>query len=65
VRPKLFKFYFLPRSVARKGPEPHPLVKPVRDVGMQFGCNFAAPPLGFQDARQGNELVCYSRISSA
>jgi len=65
VRPKFFNFYFLPRSVARQDPEPHSLVKSVRNVSMQFGCNFAAPPLGFQDARQRNELVCYSRISSA
>ena len=42
----------------------HTLVKPVRDVAMQFGCNFAASPLRFHDARERNELARYSRISS-
>jgi hypothetical protein len=31
---------------------------------MHLDRNFAAPSLGFQDARQGDELVRYSRISS-
>jgi hypothetical protein len=31
---------------------------------VQLGCNFAASPLRLQDARQRDELVGYSRISS-
>ena len=39
-------------------------MKPVRDVAVQLGCNFAAPSLCFQNTRQSDELASYSRISS-
>jgi hypothetical protein len=64
VRPELFNFQFAPRSVVGQSPQPHSLLKPVRDVAVKLGCNFAASPLRLQDARQRDELVCYSRISS-
>ena len=41
-----------------------PFAKPVRDIAVQLDRNFAAASLGFQDARQGDELAGYSRISS-
>jgi hypothetical protein len=41
------------------------LEETVRDIGVQLHCNFAAAPLSFQDAGQGNKLAAYSRISSA
>ena len=65
MRPKLFHFQLPPRSIICQGPQPHALVKPVRDVAVHLGCNFAASSLGLSDARQRNEPIRYSRISSA
>ncbi len=45
VRPKLFNFQFPPRSIIGQSPQPHTLVKSVRDVAVQLGCNFAASSL--------------------
>ena len=64
MRPKLFHFQLAPRSVICQSPQLHSLVKPVRDVAVHLGCNFAASPLRLNDARQRNELIRYSRISS-
>jgi hypothetical protein len=65
VRPKLLDLKLAPRAIFRQCPQLHALEETVRDIGVQLHCNFAAAPLSFQDAGQGNKLAAYSRISSA
>jgi len=38
--------------------------KAFRKAGGEFGSNFALATLGFDDAREGDELAGYSTISS-
>jgi hypothetical protein len=64
MRPQSFNLQRAPRSIFRERRELHALAKPVRDIAMNLDRNFAAPSLRLQDARQGDELAGYSRISS-
>jgi hypothetical protein len=65
VLPKFLDLKLAARAIFRQSPQLHAFAEAVRNIGVQLHCNFAAAPLSFQDAGQGNKLAAYSRISSA
>ena len=74
VRPQTFHLNFAALSSMslrlEQRPQPHAFAEAVRNIGMEFDCDFSATSLGFDDPRQGNKLAArvrcrYSIISSA
>ena len=72
VRPQVFNLNFAALAILAERPQPHAFAEAVRNIGVQFDCDFSAASLGFDYPRQGNKLDLaarlryrYSMISSA
>ena len=68
--PQVFDLHFAALVVLEQRPEPHAFAEAVRNIGVEFDCDFSAASLGFDDSRQGNKFAArfrcrYSIISSA
>jgi hypothetical protein len=70
MRPQFIHLNFAALAVFAERPKPHAFAETVRNIGVEFDCDFSAASLGFDYPRQGNKLAArlrcrYSMISSA
>jgi hypothetical protein len=62
MRPKIFNRHFVPLAVFPQSPQPHALLKAVRNVGVQFCRYLSAASLRLDDNRQGNPFAVCVRL---
>src|SRR5262249_7942061 len=70
VRPQTFHHNCASLIASEQRPQPHALAETIRNIGVEFDCDFATAALGFDYSRQANKLAArfrsrYSMISNA